>query len=40
MQAVQDLEVEDRISRTQYQYSLEHPDQAQLNLWSDRLLAR
>jgi multidrug efflux pump len=38
MQAVQDLEVEDRVSRTQYQYSLEHPDQAQLTLWSGRLL--
>jgi multidrug efflux pump len=38
MQAVQDLSVEDRVSRTQYQYSLEHPDPAQLNLWSDRLL--
>ena len=38
MQAVQDLAVEDRVSRTQYQYSLEHPDQAQLDLWSGRLL--
>jgi multidrug efflux pump len=38
MQAVQDLSVEDRISRTQYQYSLEHPDSAQLDLWSGRLL--
>jgi multidrug efflux pump len=38
MQAVQDLEVEDRVSRTQYQYSVEHPDQGQLDLWADRLL--
>jgi multidrug efflux pump len=38
MQAVQDLEVEDRVSRTQYQFSLEHPDQAQLDLWAGRLL--
>ncbi len=38
MQAVQDLEVEDRVSRTQYQYSLEHPDQTQLDLWAGRLL--
>jgi multidrug efflux pump len=38
MQAVQDLEVDDRVSRTQYQYSLEHPDQAQLDLWAGRLL--
>ena len=37
-QAVQDLSVEDRVSRTQYQYSLEHPDRAQLDLWSSRLL--
>jgi len=40
LQAVQDLEVEDRVSRTQYQYSLEHPDQAQLDRWSGRLLER
>jgi multidrug efflux pump len=39
MQPVQDLSVEDRVSRTQYQYSLEHPDPTQLSLWSDRLLA-
>jgi len=38
MQAVQDLEVEDRLSRTQFQYSIEHPDPAQLDLWSGRLL--
>src|SRR5262249_47506240 len=38
MQPVQDLTVEDRISRTQYQYSLEHPDAVQLSLWSERLL--
>ena len=38
MQAVQDLSVEDRVSRTQYQYSLEHPDMAQLDLWGGKLL--
>jgi multidrug efflux pump len=38
MQAVQDLEVEDRVSRTQYQYSIEHPDATQLDLWGGRLL--
>jgi multidrug efflux pump len=38
MQAVQDLTVEDRVSRTQYQYSLEHPDQTELSVWSARLL--
>ena len=39
MQAVQDLSVEDRVSRTQYQYSLEHPDPEQLDQWATRLLA-
>ena len=34
MQPVQDLTVEDRISRTQYQYSLEDPDPQQLSLWA------
>src|SRR6185436_9210140 len=34
----QDLEVEDRVSRTQYQYSIEHPDRTQLELWAGRLL--
>jgi multidrug efflux pump len=38
MQAVQDLTVEDRVSRTQYQYSLEHPDQSELARWGGRLL--
>jgi multidrug efflux pump len=33
MQPVQDLTVEDRVSRTQYQYSLEDPD-AELNRWT------
>ena len=35
---VQDLSDEDRVSRTQYQYSVEHPDRTQLDLWSGRLL--
>ncbi len=34
MQPVQDLTVEDRVSRTQYQYTLEEPDQADLNKWT------
>jgi multidrug efflux pump len=38
LQAAQDLSVEDRLSRTQYQYSLEHPDGAELARWSSRLL--
>jgi multidrug efflux pump len=40
MQPVQDLTVEDRISRTQYQLSLEDPSAAELNKWSARLVAK
>ena len=40
MQPVQDLTVEDRVSRTQFQYSLEDADAAELNDWSARILAR
>jgi len=40
MQPVQDLTVEDRISRTQYQYALDAPDKALLDLWVPRLLER
>ena len=40
MQAVQDLTVEDRISRTQYQYSLEDPDAKELGEWSDRFVEK
>ncbi|HET6315227.1 MAG TPA: efflux RND transporter permease subunit, partial [Chloroflexota bacterium] len=38
MQPVQDLSVEDRVSRTQYQYSLEDPDERELNTWAPRLV--
>jgi multidrug efflux pump len=38
MQPVQDLTVEDRVSRTQYQYTLEDPDQNELNQWTARLM--
>jgi multidrug efflux pump len=40
MQPVQDLTVEDRVSRTQYQYSMEDADATELNLWAPRLLAK
>jgi len=40
MQPVQDLTVEDRVSRTQYQYTLEDADANELNLWTGRLLDR
>ena len=33
MQPVQDLTVEDRVSRTQFQYTLEDPDPAELGVW-------
>ncbi|HLJ48544.1 MAG TPA: multidrug efflux RND transporter permease subunit [Bryobacteraceae bacterium] len=40
MQPVQDLTVEDRISRTQYQYSLDAPDKTLLDQWVPKLQAR
>jgi multidrug efflux pump len=40
MQAVQDLTVEDRVSRTQYQYSLEDPDPKELSLWAPRFVSK
>jgi multidrug efflux pump len=40
MQPVQDLTVEDRVSRTQYQYTLEDPDQRELNEWTGKLMAK
>jgi multidrug efflux pump len=38
MQPVQDLTVEDRVSRTEYQYTLEDADAAELNLYTARLV--
>ncbi len=38
MQAVQDLSVENRVSRTQYQYTLEAPTQVELNTWVPRMM--
>jgi multidrug efflux pump len=40
MQPVQDLTVEDRVSRTQFQYSLEDTDAAELNEWSNRIVEK
>jgi len=40
MQPVQDLTVEDRVSRTQYQYTLEDPDPNELNYWTNKLMAK
>jgi multidrug efflux pump len=40
MQPVQDLTVEDRVSRTQYQYTLEAADGELLDEWTPRLVER
>ena len=40
MQPVQDLTVENRVSRTQYQYTLEDADARELSEWTPRLMAR
>ncbi len=40
MQPVQDLSVEDRVSRTEFQYSLEDADAGELAVWVPRFLAR
>jgi multidrug efflux pump len=40
MQPVQDLTIEDRVSRTQFQFTLEDPDADRLGEWVPTLLAR
>jgi multidrug efflux pump len=40
MQPVQNITVDDRVSRTQYQYTLEDPDQNELNDWTSRFVAK
>jgi multidrug efflux pump len=40
LQPVQDLTVEDRVSRTQYQYALEDPDAKELNTWTQKLVQK
>ncbi|MBI3131186.1 MAG: multidrug efflux RND transporter permease subunit [Acidobacteria bacterium] len=40
LQPVQDLTVEDRVSRTQYQMSLQDADSKELNLWVPRFVER
>jgi multidrug efflux pump len=40
MEPVQNITVDDRVSRTQYQYTLEDPDINELTLWTDRFIAR
>jgi multidrug efflux pump len=40
MQPVQDLTVEDRVSRTQFQYSLEDADPAELRRWAPKVVQK
>jgi multidrug efflux pump len=40
MQPVQDLTIESRVSRTQYQYSMEDADVNELAIWAPRLLQK
>jgi multidrug efflux pump len=40
MQPVQDITVEDRVSRTQFQYSLEDADPKELAVWTRKLVAK
>jgi multidrug efflux pump len=40
MEPVQNITVDDRVSRTQYQYTLEDPDANELNDWTSRFVAR
>ncbi len=40
MQPVQDISVDDRVSRTQYQFTLEDPNIDQLNRWANRFVAK
>jgi len=40
MQPVQDLSVEDRVSRTQFQYTLEDPNAPELNEWAPKMLEK
>ena len=40
MQPVQDLTVEDRVSRTQFQYTLEDPSADELNVYAPKMLER
>ena len=40
MEPVQDITVDDRVSRTQYQYTLEDSDANELNLWTNRFMEK
>ena len=40
LQPIQDLTIEDRVSRTQYQFTLEDPNGEELSVWVPRLVAK
>jgi multidrug efflux pump len=40
MQPVQNITVDDRVSRTQYQYTLEDPDPVELTDWTNKFVAK
>jgi multidrug efflux pump len=40
MQPVQNITVDDRVSRTQYQYTLEDPNVDELTLWANKFVAK
>ena len=40
LQSVQDLQVDSRVGRTQYQYTMEDADGAELDEWSGKMLAK
>ena len=40
MEPVQNITVDDRVSRTQYQYTLEDSDANELNLWTNRFMEK
>lgn len=40
MQAVQDVQIDSRVSRTQYQYTLQDANEAELGEWAPRLLEK
>jgi multidrug efflux pump len=40
LQPLQDLTIEDRVARTQYQFTLEDPSAEELSLWATKLVAR
>jgi multidrug efflux pump len=40
MEPVQNITVDDRVSRSQYQYTLEDPDPNELSLWTNRFVDR